>query len=200
MENLLRNDFTFHFGLPASAVADLVITTNDSYFEIEDAPNRELVLHTLRGGGMARFSNPRNLNITIANYDKFITSLPASFQNGKKRCDMIMVCDTNLNFIIGEIKDSPKVDKHRYKAKKQLLQSLKTLLAVPNIMMLIESKSVKKCCYFNKQSSAPIGINAVSAFNRLTSFYSDGFQMSYPEVEALGFQFWEFSGSHYLTL
>ncbi|MDI9312620.1 MAG: hypothetical protein QM535_20590 [Limnohabitans sp.] len=84
MEALLRNDFTTHYGLTVCTEPNLVITTNESYFEIEDTAARDLVLHPNNGSGMARFSNPSLLTVSVANYDKFMTSLPSHFENGKK--------------------------------------------------------------------------------------------------------------------
>lgn len=199
MEYLLRNDFTAHYGLPDCFEPNLVIQTNETYFEIEDTATREIALHTINGGGMARFSNPSALTITIANYDKFVTSLPNNFQNGKKRCDII-VCDDGRNLIFGELKDSPNIKQHRKKAKKQLYESLTTLLAVPQFLALTKRKTVKRCCYFNKQTNSPSIITATTAFNRLSLFFKDGFQMSYPAIEDQNFEFWEYLGGQKLTL
>lgn len=199
MEDLLRNDYTTHYGLPVCIEPNLVIQTNETYFEIEDTVTREIALHTVMGSGMARFSNPNQLAITIANYDKFVTSLPNHFQNGRKRCDII-VCDDGRNLIFGEIKDSPNIRQHRYKAKKQLYESLTTLLAVPQFLVLTNNKTVKRCCYFNKQTKSPAIINATTAFNRLSVIFLDGFKMSHPAIEGHNFEFWEYLGGHILTL
>jgi hypothetical protein len=126
MEDLLRNDFKAHYGLLASSVSNFVIETNDIYFEIEDSITREIIIHNTIGQGTARFSNPNALSITIANYDKFVTSLPNNFQRDRDRCDII-VCDVRRYFILGEIKDGINIKRNRKKAKKQLLESLNTL-------------------------------------------------------------------------
>lgn len=199
MEDLLRNNFTTHYGIPVCIEPNLVIQTNEPYFEIEDAVTRDIALHTNIGEGMARFSNPNALAVTIANYDKFITSLPYHFQNGRKRCDII-VCEDGRNLIIGEIKDSPNIKNHRKKAKKQLYESLTTLLAVPQFSALANNKTVKRCCYFNKQANSPAIITATTAFNRLSTIFQDGFQMSHPAIEVHNFEFWEYLGGHTLTL
>jgi hypothetical protein len=199
MEDLLRNDFTTHYGLPVCTEPNLVITTNESYFEIEDNVTREIVLHTIKGDGMARFSNPIASTITIANYDKFVTSLPPHFQNGRKRCDII-VCDDGNNLILGEIKDSPNIKKHRTYSKKQLNESLTTLMAIPLFLALTNKKTIKRCCYFNKQSSSPAMLTATAAFNKLSTLFQDGFKMSHPEIEEQNFEFWEYLGGQTLTL
>ncbi|MCC5944570.1 MAG: hypothetical protein JJT94_06510 [Bernardetiaceae bacterium] len=199
MEDLLRNDFTAHYGIPVCTEPNLVIQTSETYFEIEDTTTKEITLHRTDGEGMARFSNPNSLVITIANYDKFVTSLPIHFQNGRKRCDII-VCDDERNLIFGEIKDSPNIKQHRKKAKKQLYESLTTLLAVPQFLALSNNKIVKRCCYFNKQTNSPAILTATTAFNRLSTIFQDGFQMSHPGIEGHNFEFWEYLGGHTFTL
>jgi hypothetical protein len=199
MEDLLRNDFTAHYGLPVCVEPNLVIQTKETYFEIEDTASRELVLHTVFGNGMARFVNPNAINVTIANYDKFVTSLPNHFQRGKGRCDLV-VCDADRNLILGEIKDSPQIKHYRKIAKKQLSESLTTLLEVPQILAFSKEKTIKRCCYFNKQSNAPATITATSSFNRLSAIFQDGFQMSHPEIENKNFEFWEYLGGQTMKL
>lgn len=199
MEALLRNDFTAHYGLPFCNEPNLVIHTSETYFEIEDTNTSEIAVYKINGVGMARFSNPNALAITIANYDKFVTSLPNSFQRGRERCDII-VCDDKRNLILGEIKDSPNIKQHRKKAKKQLYDSLVTLMAVPQFFDLTNKKTTKRCCYFNKQTNAPALLSATTAFNRLSSLFQDGFKMSYPRIEGHNFEFWEYLGGQTFTL
>ncbi|MDN4165027.1 hypothetical protein QWY31_05905 [Cytophagales bacterium LB-30] len=199
MEDLLRNDFTAHYDLPVCLKPNLVIQTNEPYFEVEDTTTGEITLHTIIGGGMARFSNPNSLVITIVNYDKFVTSLPNNFQRGKGRCDII-VCDDERNLVLGEIKDSPNIKQHRKVAKRQLYESLATLLAVPQFLVLSNNKIVKRCCYFNKQTNSPAILTVTTAFNRLSTIFQDGFRMSHPAVEGHDFEFWEYLGGHTLRL
>jgi len=203
MEALLRNDYTTHYGLPVCTEPDLVITTKEPYFEIEDTATRNLVLHTNNGSGMARFSNPSLLTISVINYEKFMTSLPTHFEKGIKRCDMALTSQSQ--FILGELKDrnisKPKKKRNvRSGAKKQLFVSLTTLLAVPQIAALVNSKNVKKCCYFNKQTNAPALLSATTAFNRLSTLFQDGFKMGHPGIEGHNFEFWEYLGRQTLTL
>ena len=148
---------------------------------------------------MARFSNLNALVITIANDDKFVTSLPNHFQNGRKRCDII-VCDDERNLILGEIKDSPNIKQHRKKAKKQLFESLTTLMAVPQFLAIANNRTIKRCCYFNKQTSSPANLTVTTAFNRLSLIFQDGFQMSHPAIDGQNFEFWEYLGGHTLSL
>ncbi len=200
MEDFLRNDFTTHYALPVCTVANLTLVTDEPYFEIEDTKG-EIALHTTVGQGTARFSNLANLTMTIVNYDKFVTSLPSDFRLGKKRCDIIVTCDADRYFVLGEIKNSHKIKRRGAKAQEQLLESLTALVAVPQISALIHGKAIKRCCYFNKQSSSsPAPINAVAAFNRLAGTVSSGLKMTHSGIEGLNFEYWEYLGGQTLTL
>lgn len=200
MEDLLKNDFTAYYDLPVCDEPNLTIQTNEPYFEIEDnALIKDIALHTKIGAGMARFSNPKSATVTVAKYEKFITSLPNFFQRSRKRCDII-VCDNGNNLILGEIKDSPNIKGHRKEAKKQLYESLITLLAVPQFIELTNLKTIKRCCYFNKRPISPAGITATTAFNRLPEIFKNGFKMNFPAIEENNFEYWEYSGNQTLTL
>ena len=203
METLLRNNFTTHYRLPICNEPDLVIQTNELYFEIEDTAVRAIALHTIIGSGVARFSNPNTLLIKIANYDKFVTSLPNTFQHGRKRCDILLTSQSQ--FILGELKNRyigelERESAVRICAQRQLEQSLVTLLAVSQIAALAKNKDVRKCCYFNKQASSPPLINATIAFNRLSTIFRDGLQMTNTEIETHEFEYWEYLGAQTLTL
>lgn len=144
MEDLLRNDLTAHYDLPVCRETNLVIHTNEPYFEIEDTDVKEIVLHTNVGQGIARFHNPKIFEVAIANYEKFIDSLPTSFKDGKSRCDLVLSCDSYI--VLGELKDrnissDSKLIKVGDKAKNQLLQSLEILLAVPQIAVFASNKT-----------------------------------------------------------
>jgi hypothetical protein len=200
MEDLFLVNYTAHYGLAAADTVNFTLTTNATYFEVEDDANRELVLHSAVGAGMARFNNPNQLQLTIVNYDKFLTSLPHAFQHGKQRCDLILSSDSSEYFILGELKDRIYDRTVRRDAKDQLIASLEVILEVADIARLANGKTTKRCCYFNKQSKAPAIISAVSAFNRLASLHVAGFKMSSPAIEALGFDFYEYTGSQTVQL
>ncbi len=205
MEDLLRKELATHYNLPVCTTANIFIVTEETYFEIEDTETREIILHTTRGNGMANFSNPDKIEIVIVNYDKFVSDLPHHFQHGRRRCDILLISENNGCFVLGELKDrninnSNKRQSIRRGAKDQLLKSLETLIDVQKILDYINTKSDKRCCYFNKQSSSPRIINATTAFNRLPNIFSDGFKMSFPNIEALNFEFWEYTGEQTLTI
>ncbi|MDF3822137.1 hypothetical protein P3G55_19685 [Leptospira sp. 96542] len=200
MEVLLQRNFTEFYGLTFPSIVDWFFDTDEKYFEIEDSNTKELVLYTKPGNGTACISNPIGFQVKIINYDKFISSLPNFFQDGRKRSDLILTCAKTNTFVLGELKDSKNIKKHRKKAKKQLLETLLTLIAVPEIFGYIKSASVNKCCYFNKQARVSTSLNAVSAFNRLPNSFVNGFKINLPEFEANNFEFWEFFGSQTLIL
>ena len=201
MEDLLKINFIAQYGLPPSTVTNFIIETSEPYFEIEDTNTGEIVKHTESGLGMAKFSNSNSLSIKIVNYDKFVTEiLDESFKNGRKRCDIILSCFSDRYFVLGELKDRNPKAKVRSIAKKQLLDSLQTLLAVPEIKDYINSKAIKRCCYFNKQATTPTRLIATNAFNRLTNIYQDGFKMNNPDIESFGFEFFEFTGQQTMKL
>ncbi|MDI9364302.1 MAG: hypothetical protein QM541_05075 [Flavobacterium sp.] len=212
METLLRNDFTAHYGLPNSATANISISTTAQYFEIEDDEHKETQLHLIAGSGMAAYRNTNGYTTTIINYDKFITGLPHAFQQGKERCDLI-VHTTNLRyFLLNELTDTlpkyvwpyvnskgPQLGK-MFKAANQFIQSLTDLMAVTSIATFANTHTFRHCCFFNKQSMSPPTITATTAFGRLASLTTGGLRMSNPDIEAFGFEFWEYSGNQVYSL
>jgi len=154
-----------------------------------------------RDSGMARFSNPDNLTFSIVMYEKFITNVADhAFKYGRKRCDIVMSSRSERYFVLGELKNRIHESKVRKCAKEQLISSVQTLLEVSEIKECIDSKAIKRCCYFNKQSKSPSLINATSAFNRLSGIYHDGFKMNFPDLEKLGFEFFEYTGMQTMVL
>lgn len=201
METLLNNDFTSHYGLPIS-ITPISLSTTETYFEIEDDEQKETKLHTTTvGDGMAVYKNPNKYKVVIINYDKFMTGLDPVFQQGKKRCDLI-VCTESINqyFLLNELKDANPKDKVKNKATSQLLVSLTHLMNVPSITAFVNNYAVKRCCYFNKKTISPPIIHATSAFNRINTIAINGFQMSNPEIEVYDFQLFEYYGGHVFTM
>jgi hypothetical protein len=200
MEDLLMNNYTAHYGLLVPTITNFIVETDIPYLEIEDTNTGELVVHNVRGAGMANFANANRINLIIVNYDKFVTSLPQPFQDRRKRCDVLVSCDINRYFILGELKNRIPNRYVRRDAKKQLIASLKTLLAVQEIFDFANNKSIKRCCYFNKQSTSPTLLTATTAFNRLNRIYPDGFKMSNKDIEDEGFEFYEYTGGQTMIL
>lgn len=201
MEDLLTNKLVSHYNLPAPTTTNWFVRTEATYFEVDDTSTGDIVVNTNRGSGMAKFSNVDALSVNVVNYDKFITSIQdEAFKQGRKRCDILVTCHSNRYFILGELKDRNPRGRVRSGAIKQLLSSLQTLTTVPEINAYIDSKAVKRCCYFNKQSTSPTNLSATIAFNRLSRAFPDGFRMSKPEIESFGFDFYEYTGEQTMAL
>jgi hypothetical protein len=200
MEALLRNDFTTHYGLQISTIANISLGTTARYFEIEDDEHRETQLHLVVGNGMAAYQNTNGYTVTIINYDKFITGLPHTFQQGKKRCDLIVLTTNQSHFLLNELKDRRPKDKVRTKSISQLLSSLKLLMNVPSIATFAGTHTNRHCCFFNKQSMSPSTITATIAFGRLSTLVNGGLNTPNPDIEAFGFEFWEYSGNQVYSL
>ena len=206
MEDLLMTNLVNHYCLPVPTTTNWFVQTAETYFEVEDTFAGEIVLHTTRGFGMGKFSNLDALNVTVINYDKFITSIQdEQFKRGRQRCDILLNSNNNRYFVLGEIKDRNIINKNSRKsvrkgAKEQLLASLQTILSVPEIAAYINPKIIKRCCYFNKQSVSPVILSVTTAFNRLPNFYPDGFKMSKTDIETLGFDFYEYTGEQTMAL
>ncbi len=199
MEILLRNNFTAHFGLPISETTNISISTTAQYFEIEDDENKETQLHLIAGSGMAAYRNTNSYTTKIINYDKFITGLPHAFQQGIKRCDLIIHTTNQRYFLLNELKDRKPKPKVRTKSISQLLSSLTLTMNVPTIATFANIHTYKHCCFFNKQPTSPPTITATTAFNRLSTLVTGGLRMSNPDIEAFGFEFWEYSGNQVYT-
>jgi hypothetical protein len=196
MENFLRNDFINHFNLRELDNFDFVIKVNYKYFEIADN-NQDLIIYQRQGDGVACISNPNGIELEIVKYDKFITSIPNISQTIGKRCDFIIYNDSGRKHIIlGELKTGKG---NRKRARKQLLNTLETLMKITKFQILINSITFKKCCYFWKIPHAPKMINAVKAFNRVQNLNKEGFKV-YDNFGNYGFEFWEFSNYQVLKI
>lgn len=106
-----------HYSLPVPTTTNWFVQTAETYFEVEDTNAGEIVLHTTRGLGMGKFSNLDALDITVINYDKFITSIQDEpFKRGRQRCDILLNSINNRYFVLGEIKDRNIINKNSRKS------------------------------------------------------------------------------------
>lgn len=194
IEDLLTKDLIAHYQLPDTKITPLHL--KNSYFELDDIDGQGLT-QVSTGTGSAKFSNPKQLEITVIDYERFIDAInDPIFQKDRGRCDLF--CTADDYFVLGEIKKRQQISTARKKAKKQLLASLKTLNEVPQIATFMSSKREKCCCFFYKKPSDIAPLNAVSAFNRVDT-YTDGSEGEAPHITALGFKFYEYKSDNVFT-
>jgi hypothetical protein len=201
MKNLLENDFISRYGLTASVTVN-VVSTNAADFDLID----DATLLYPPGKGIAQYSNPTHKEVHVLNYERFINSLPPTFQNGRKKCDLIVYTSDSSFFLLNELTETQRqyvsnftqqdgtqrVGK-RNKAISQLKQTLKDISDVPAIDAFIKQHKTKHCCFFNKPPLPPAGITAPAAFSRLSLLTPYGFSSPNADIESYGFEFWEFS-------
>jgi hypothetical protein len=204
MDSLLKNDFTSFHHLPISNL-NIRQDINSAYFELEDI-NKILTLSTIKNSGTAKYANPNNLEIVIIDYDSFLSKLLNSFQENKERCDAIVYSHNKSYFFLNELKNreienNKKAKKVLKKAISQMLETLKLIKGTPTINIFINSFTEKRCCYSNKQSNNPSStINAPNAFNRLNNLFPDGIELQHNEINNLGFQLFQYTGSQTIKL
>lgn len=204
MDSLLKNDFTSFHKLPTS-ILNIRQDTVLPYFELEDI-DTIITLSSIKDSGTAKYINANNLEVTIIDYDTFLTSLSHRFRQGKSRCDAIVYTKDKSYFLLNELKNRKIVDENALeevlsKAISQMLKTLLLLKTVPAIESFINPFTQKRCCYCNKQSNNPSPIiNAPNAFNRLNNLTPDGIEMEHSEINALGFQLFQYTGSQTIKL
>lgn len=199
MENLLKIDFTAFNTLPAST-KNIRTNTSLTYFEVEDIA-RIIQVQGTTGFGTGKYKNPAGNNVVIIDYDGFLTSLPNSFQHGKKRCDIIVYTLNNSHFILNELKNRNPKPGVLTKATTQLLSTLTEIIRVPTIQAFINNFTTKKCCYSNKQAISPSpNVNATTAFNRINTLVTNGLKIPHSQIEAFGFELYEYSGNQVIDL
>lgn len=199
MRQLFTTAFPEHYRQPEKEVEGILNNTNAPYFEIEDSEGN-LEICTQYGEGTARFNNHNMLNFEIFNYEAYINGFSPRFQQHRKRCDLIMASKTDGYFILGEIKNRKPGHDVEERAQEQLSGSLGTIYQVPEIQSYIESKAVKRCCYFNKKAKKVEGINASEAFNRMNEIPDDGWEMSNSAISSYGFKYYEFYDKQTMSL
>lgn len=198
MENLLRVDFVNHHTLPSCNVVSHRV--NHKTFEIDDI-NRVLQVRAGINNGMSKYQNPHAKQVSIVDYDGFLTSTPEYFKHSKKRCDVILHTTTDAShFLLNELKDRIPKTKVLTDATAQMLATLNELYTVPSIVNFIATFATKKCCYCNRQSTAPASIKATTAFNRVSTLAPHGFLLANTDIQNFGFELWEYSGNQTILL
>jgi hypothetical protein len=208
MKRLLEQDFVSHYNrLPNLPVRCSVNckSTRAKEFALKDGA---AMIYT---SGDAKYDNPRKVAVAVINYESFITSLPPRVKNtgsiGKDICDLIVYTDDHVHFLLNELTDTGTEYLHAHKtggkkgegkiskARRQLRQSLENLIKVPSISGYIQKFSTKRCCFFSRQENAPQEISATRHFNLPNTLFTDGNHVKNPDIETMGFEYWEFYGS-----
>lgn len=205
MEKLLLQDYTAHHNLKTN-LSSISQETSAPYFEINDI-ERNIVITFSKSDGMVKYDNSSKKNISIIDYDNFFTSLePKSFQQGKKRCDIIVhTLSDKTYFFLNELKEK-NYDQIFEKtnieaAKKQLIATLKEIHTVQTIVDYIQLFTNKICCFCNSFPKSPSNtINATNAFNRIFLIAKDGLQLSDSRIESYGFEYYEYKGNQTIKL
>jgi hypothetical protein len=199
MESLLKNDFINHHSLPSCTI-NIAQKVNYIYFEIDDVA-KNLVIHTTPSNGMVKYKNPLAKEVTIIDYDGFLSNTPAEFNKGKERCDVIIHTTNEYSyFLLNELKNRIPKTNVLAKATSQMIATLNELHNIPAIVTFISKHITKKCCYCNTQSTAPATLTATNAFNRLTTISTNGLKLSNVAIENFGFELWEYSGNQTIHL
>jgi hypothetical protein len=222
MKDLLENDFINHYNrhpdLPVKKDEINVIHSiiEDVDFKIDDKTGK-INSDCNEIYGIAKYSNPNKQKINIINYEQFIKSLPPRIKNtediGKDVCDYIVYSENRQYFLLNELTNTAPEFVYEYenskgiqegklaKAQRQLAHSLESINNVPRINSYIQQFTTQQCCFFNSYNIAITDINAEQAFNQLDELdESEPSKLSNPEIEALGFEFWIYSGNQTYVL
>ncbi|MCK9170858.1 MAG: hypothetical protein M0P01_10630 [Treponema sp.] len=123
-------------------------TTAEEAFDLLDKKN-----HIVQqpGEGGVTYHNPDKENITVTDYEKFVNSLPKSWQTGVKRCDFLIYRkDENTFFVCNELSQSRNINSKESDALYQLEQTLKTLTGCPRIKDSLDQCNMKICLFSNR--------------------------------------------------
>ena len=171
------------------------------------------------GEGYASFCNDTQSEIAILDYEGYIDKYAGTvFHTGRIKCDYILESEIGATVILDEITSSSSgmdnlqkaiPGKKSYhggkfeKAESQLLESLRTLSAVPELASHFAKQAKKVClCSYKLYTSAEQSLigNPVSVFSRGQAEANrqageNGVKISSPMIEALGFEFRRISHS-----
>jgi hypothetical protein len=199
MHTLLNNFFALHHGCTIPVPAAVRNQNAAAQFTLQDGRYR------------AHFTNPLLKTIFDINYEQFVNGLPQNVQQGMKRCDFIVYASDDSHFLLAELTFRPpselfgkhQMNKRDY-ARIQLEKSLGNLIDVPQIIPFISRFPADNrcCCFFSKEplpssvQNSPIQAT-ITAFNRVSNLpqASSGLQLRIPAINALGFNYREFSGN-----
>jgi hypothetical protein len=123
-------------------------TTSEEAFDLLD--KQDYIIHQPGTGGVT-YHNPDKENIAVTDYEKFVNSLPKSWQTGMKRCDFLVYRkDANTFFICNELSQSRNINSKESDALYQLEQTLRTLTGCPHIKISLDQCKMKICLFSNR--------------------------------------------------
>lgn len=200
MSNIFYKEYTKHNNL-ANCYKKCEKRNNYNYFELIDI-SKELHISASRINGMAKYENTTFKKLLFFDYDKFLSSLPHSLSEGKRRCDAIIyTIEEKTYFILNELKDrdntsSKKRRAIRYDAKDQLKHTLNELFSVPEINNFINLFSHKICISSNAQPTPPEPLisSVIASFNPLSNITPNGLNLPDTEINSYGFEYWDLIG------
>lgn len=215
MKSLLENDLPSYYSVGRRCGCDEILTSRSEFDLIDSHENWVVDYRT----GFASFCN-NNSRLSVINYESYIGKYAGTkISEGKSRCDFILTDKDNDNLIVlCEITSSiggvenlslPITKKKKddsmeilfplgkyQKVEQQLYQTLETLIQIPAVELYIAKKRKKIClmAYLIKQAED----KAVNAFNRSRIVEGeeageDGAQISFPQVEQYGFEYYRIS-------
>lgn len=201
MSNIFYNNFKEHY-LLKSIHKKCEKRNNYNRFELLDI-SKELHINVNHSSiGMGKYDNISNKEILFFDYDKFFSKLPATINNNKQRCDVILYTLSDKSyFILNELKDKnnstgKKRRGIRKDARDQLIDTLIELYSIPNISSFINSFTNKISITSNAQPySATIIGSALSSFNPLSRIAPNGLNLSHAIINSFGFDYWDLIGN-----
>lgn len=215
MKTLLENDFPSHYNVKKRAQA-VEEQTNAAEFDLEDIPSN-FIIQT--GSGSVSFKNRNMAISVIKfdkYLDKYDGT---QMSDGHLRCDFILTDIDGDELVMcceitsggpsmesfskpiykkdknGNIIDIPFLGGKFEKAEKQLSDTLGNILPVPAIASYVQSKTRKICLLaYTIKLRDDETLSATSAFNRPRQVEAkeareNGAQLSSPDIESKGFEF-----------
>ena len=212
MRDLFINDFVSHYRITTRDIVADEYEVQDDPFEMADSAASPIVDE---GNGLLKMHNVDG-GMNVFAYERFINSCkkPLSFQNGRKRCDLVLTSRTNAELaclveftstigntsnltkpILNEDGSTQYAGGKMEKAEVQLTESLKTMLAVPTIAGDMNARIHRVCMAAYR--IFPILDPAVrmrypdSRYKQIEARETgeDGAIISMPSIESLGFEY-----------
>ena len=215
IKRLIDSHFARFYNLGRVVTIDESHTT-EHRFDLSGENNAMVVTF---GEGCASFCNDTQSDIAILDYEGYIDKYAGTiFHTGRMKCDCILESEIGATVILDEITSSNSgldnlqkaiTGKKSYpggkfeKAESQLLESLRTLSAVPELASHFAKQAKKVClCSYKLYASAEQSLigNPVSVFSRGQAEADrqageNGVKISSPQIEALGFEYRRISHS-----